>query len=445
MKTTTVTGRAYIQTLRHYLDANASKFFATTKGTSNKLPVALYQKRDSAYSSPSSSFFPYMSLLAVTGTAVVTPPLEETPYMPPDHHLLSLDLHHLYFLYVHFDYLGLVIDASTLGDIPPEGLILQDNTYNDDGDDGDSDRAPSIRSVSSAMSTLSLGSGWQFWKKRSSKEEEEHQSVQENLIHVYQCLAKIQALKLHMHVMIDHATGIPRSGARVIQGYEIPLFNIPSPCLRLLSLSPFQSLSSLELDRVHPRWIADWPTLGMKLTHLVIRDAGIDHTDQVSSSFSYPRLLRLSLPKNHLTDVGSLHSMKTLTHLNLTNNLLIEIPSALSCLCNLTSLDLSHNMITSTLGIHTVIGNLHALNLRGNRLVALVGVERLWAVEQLDVAENQLADRMEVSRLTDLPNLEDLWVADNPFTVSSVKKKITHTHTMCAPPTQLDIPILYFR
>ncbi|KAI7864375.1 hypothetical protein BDF14DRAFT_1884403, partial [Spinellus fusiger] len=133
----------------------------------------------------------------------------------------------------------------------------------------------------------------------------------------------------------------------------------------------------------------------------------------------WKQLEMLSLQDNNITtlEVHVMRQLQSLTHLNLSSNLLIDIPSALSVLYNLHSLQLSHNMISSVTGIHTVLGNLHTLDLSSNRLVMLAGLDRLWALEKLDLRDNRIEDYAEVGRLTALPNLANVWIAGNPFTL----------------------------
>jgi hypothetical protein len=56
-----------------------------------------------------------------------------------------------------------------------------------------------------------------------------------------------------------------------------------------------------------------------------------------------------------------------------------------------------------------------ALNLRGNRLRSLAGIERLPSLERLDLRDNNLFDPTEIARLTNLPEIREIWVSGNPF------------------------------
>jgi len=107
----------------------------------------------------------------------------------------------------------------------------------------------------------------------------------------------------------------------------------------------------------------------------------------------------------------------SLVSLDLSNNLLNDLPSEISQLVNLRSLSLSSNMIES---LHSVLNNplpaLTTLLLRGNRLFSLAGIEKFPLLERLDLRDNRIIDPAEISRLTSTNNLKDIWIAGNPFT-----------------------------
>lgn len=132
------------------------------------------------------------------------------------------------------------------------------------------------------------------------------------------------------------------------------------------------------------------------------------------------RFLRhLGLPENSLTSVSaaSLASVaNSLNSLDLSSNLLTEIPDGLASLVALRALNLSHCMIES---LHSLTRNplpaITVLTLRGNRLRSLAGIERLLSLERLDLRDNNLTDPTEIARLTSLPEIREIWVSGNPF------------------------------
>ncbi len=135
------------------------------------------------------------------------------------------------------------------------------------------------------------------------------------------------------------------------------------------------------------------------------------------------RFLRhLSLADNSLTSMTS-SSLAPLSNnllsLDLSSNLIVEIPEALSILTSLRALNLSNCMIES---LHSLSRNplpaITALNLRANRLVSIAGVERLLSLERLDLRDNRLQDPTELARLTGIPDIHEIWVLRNPFVKS---------------------------
>ncbi|KAG2219135.1 hypothetical protein INT45_000507 [Circinella minor] len=407
-----------------------SQSFKTTTTTNSNTPTSLYGVQ-----------VPYMSLLMAA-----SPPqsaLSNTPYMPP-RCTLALDIHHYYFLLVQFENLGLDIgDPSLLGEIPEHGIVETETSVDDET------TAPSIMSVgsiASTMSTLSLSTGWNFWQKRSSQQNEQQKPLHEDIVHIYNFFARISALKLQMNLMVDPHHATTKSSQRPILHYEQPLIQDGSV---LLSLLPFKTLSFLELSGIHPRFIRGWTTqLRNQLISLVVKGANVeDAADVISNndddddddninnnnldeqeegqgqkekgSTDWKHLKMLSLADNNLTTLDNepLQQIQSVTHLNLSSNLLIDVPAALSNLYNLQSLQLAYNMISFVNGINTVLGNIQELDLRGNRLTMLAGLDRLWALERVDLRDNRIEDAAEIGRLTSLPNLEDVWVQGNPFTI----------------------------
>ncbi|KAJ5477532.1 hypothetical protein N7539_007676 [Penicillium diatomitis] len=132
------------------------------------------------------------------------------------------------------------------------------------------------------------------------------------------------------------------------------------------------------------------------------------------------RFLRhLGLPDNSLTSISAASLAPvagTLNSLDLSSNLLTEVPDSLSTLMALRALNLSHCMIESLHSLtRSPLPAITALNLRGNRLRSLAGIERLLSLERLDLRDNDLMDPTELARLTSLPEIREIWVSGNPF------------------------------
>ncbi|KAI9261996.1 hypothetical protein BY458DRAFT_515531 [Sporodiniella umbellata] len=428
---TSVTGEQFIRATRNYLEANQHKLLSsqpnfssiienatTTEPESikeddnsglmkaftslwtrpNKTDTLRSSSQNSASSRPTSIAAPmnYMSLMGAVSPNATS--LSNTPYMPI-RSSLPLDIHYLYFLLVQFEYLGL---EETQLPVPEQNGLVETETTQSAG------TAPSIASsINSVMSTLSLTTGWQLWSKPNKQERPLH----EDIVYIHKYFSKINAMKLNMK--LDTHNGVTRSGQRTIRGYEKPLDGTLA-----LPLFPFKGLAYLELNHVPPRLIDQWSMLSNQLVSLVIKNGQVDNAIDVIGDRTWSKLKMLSLADNSLTTLEpqSVENVRSLTHLNVSSNLLIDVPNALSTLYNLTSLNLSYNMISSITGINTVLGNIQELDLRGNRLIMLAGLDRLYALERLDVRDNRIEEADEIGRLTSLPNIYDVWVEGNPFT-----------------------------
>ncbi|KAI9790477.1 MAG: hypothetical protein M1816_005141 [Peltula sp. TS41687] len=140
-------------------------------------------------------------------------------------------------------------------------------------------------------------------------------------------------------------------------------------------------------------------------------------------------LKHLSIADNSLTSLtaSSLSPLtNTLSSLDLSSNLFTQIPDCLATLTALRALNLSNCMLDS---LHSLTRNplpaIAALNLRSNRLTSIAGIERLPSLERLDIRDNKLRDPVEIARLTGIPDIHEVWVADNPFTKTHSNYRIT--------------------
>ena len=135
------------------------------------------------------------------------------------------------------------------------------------------------------------------------------------------------------------------------------------------------------------------------------------------TSLKWTFLKHLYLSDNELTffPADLFPYLTSLTHLDLSSNLFVAVPSALGMLHNLLSLSLADNLIDSVVGINLNLGQVLSLNLAHNRLESLCGLERLLAVEKIDLRDNLLEESTEVGRLATLPHISELWVGGNPF------------------------------
>ena len=162
------------------------------------------------------------------------------------------------------------------------------------------------------------------------------------------------------------------------------------------------------------------------LTNIEDEDSGVENITTNEPSFApysqltnhkWTFLKHLYLSDNELTffPTDLFSHLTSVTHLDLSSNLFVAIPSGLGTLHNLLSLSLADNLIDSVVGINLNLGQVLFLNLAHNRLESLCGLERLLAVEKVDLRNNMLEETAEVGRLATLPHISEIWIEGNPF------------------------------
>ncbi|KAL4249520.1 hypothetical protein ABKN59_007198 [Abortiporus biennis] len=384
--------------------------------------------------------------------------------------ILSLDEHHLFYLLMRMEALGLDVGSLDVRMENPSRPMNYINVlpFKDRSD------ALSFMSITSAVSRLSLGPAW--WGRPIPP------SVDNELKYIYSSFTKLPALSIHAP---EH---------RLIAELENE-----APNENAVPLDAFKTLATLECHDIDPRSLTGWDRLAEGLRGLTIKRSGLEdvsdifigavvddqarragqlgtdrtrripkappsrqssfysstplpdavpedaediptptkETSEVESesdlekptpktsqfaqqlpSLKWAFLRHLSLSDNALTFLPStpLQYLTSLTHLDLSSNLLVSVPSGLSALYNLVSLNLSDNMIDSVLGIYTMLGQILILNLARNRLESICGLERLLALERVDLRHNLIDESAEIGRLATLPNIAEVWVEGNPLT-----------------------------
>ena len=368
----------------------------------------------------------------------------------------AIDTHRLFYTLMRIESLG--IDVGSLDvtvDNPSKPMHYTHIHIGSARDKSETLSLSSFRSSLSAVSGLSLGTSW--WSRP------EQQSIDAELKYIYSSFTKIPALLLKA------------PGPKVIA----ELKDEP-PSQSALPLDAFKNLRSLETVDIDPRSLLGWDRLAESLRSLTIKRSGLEDVadifigavlddqarrdgslkDQrsrqiprrqrswtntplpasvpeeveevapipedpalprpssVLSSYKWGLLKHLSLADNALTFLPTdpLPYLVSITHLDLSSNLLVSVPHGLSVLHNLVSLNLSDNMIDSVLGIYTHLGQVLYLNLSGNRLESICGLERLMALERVDLRFNHVDESAEVGRLATLPNIGEVWIKGNPLT-----------------------------
>ena len=379
---------------------------------------------------------------------------------PPKPLTFVIDTHHLFYILIRLEALGYNVGSLDLKVIRPSRPMNYIDVFQGE-DTSDNMSLSSIRTSLSSVSRLSLGLG--LWTRP------EPPSMDQELKYIFSSFTKIPALSLRapgpkkiLEIAADppNENALPLDSFRNLQNLECIDID-PRTLLGWDRLS--ESLCSLTIKRSGLDDVSDLfinavtddasrrqaPSFsGMiglsrqssfnstRLPESIVENAEetvvaptSGHPSRPSSpteSSASPQLppskwafLRhLSLSDNALTFIPneSLLHLTSLTHLDLSSNLLVSIPPGLSSLYNLVSLNLSDNMIDSVLGIYKKLGQLLVLNLSRNRLDSLCCLERLMALERIDVRHNQLEESGEVGRLSLLPNISEVWVEGNPFT-----------------------------
>ncbi|KAF9263434.1 hypothetical protein L218DRAFT_959454 [Marasmius fiardii PR-910] len=376
--------------------------------------------------------------------------------------VLSMDTHHLFYLLMRLEAIGIDIGTLDVRVDNPSRPLSYINIF-PDPDKSETRSMFSIRSSLSVVSNLSLGGGW--WGRS------EPTSIDTELKYLFSSFTKLPALS------------ISAPGRKMIA----ELANEP-PNENAIPMDSFKNLQSLECADIDPRALLGWDKLAESLWSLKIRKSGLEdvsdifigavlddqarregstsrkrrrkipqgplrqtsfHSSQIpdpvpedtngemttepdhdatnTSSLSSPPsqlspgkwewLKHLSLSDNALTFFPSELTtyLTALTHLDLSSNLLVSIPQGLGALHNLVSLNMSDNMIDSVLGIYQNLGQVLFLNLSHNRLESICGLERLHALERVDLRGNLIEESAEIGRLATLPNISDVWVEGNPL------------------------------
>ncbi|KAJ2503424.1 hypothetical protein GGH96_000214 [Coemansia sp. RSA 1972] len=183
-------------------------------------------------------------------------------------------------------------------------------------------------------------------------------------------------------------------------------------------LTWFPRLEVLEVQGIPRQALRFWDEwVGGRLCALKMEYAGLDLK---VLDVEWMRLVTLDLSGNTGIELDALRGslaqqMPRVARLSLARCELTKVPEMLSLLFGLDVLDLSANFISDVADISLRLGNVTRLDLSGNRLQTLDGLGRLWALEELNVADNELAEWTHVLCLRNLPSLRALRVSGNPF------------------------------
>ena len=376
--------------------------------------------------------------------------------------VLGFDSHHLYYLLMRLEALNYDVGSLDIRvDNPSRPMNYIEIPL--DGDKSDALSFVSLRSSLSAVSRLSLGAGW-FGRAAPP-------SLDSELKFIYSSFTILPALSIHApepKLVAELAKDTPVDYALPLDSFKF-LQN-----LQCIDIDPrtllgwdrlAESLRSLTIKRSGLEDVSDIFIAAVKedearregrVSSLKSRrfsrgvsrqssfhstrlpDAVPEDEEDEEENPTHPepitpetpkaalsplpwrkwaQLRHLSLADNSLTFLPTsfLPCLTSLTHLDLSSNLLVSVPPGLSSLYNLQYLNLSDNMIDSVLGIYTMLGGITTLNLSHNRLESICGLERLFALERVDLRNNLIEEAAEVGRLAPLPNIASVSVEGNPL------------------------------
>ncbi|KAJ7132825.1 leucine-rich protein [Mycena crocata] len=370
--------------------------------------------------------------------------------------VLAVDTHHLFYVLMRLEAQG--IDVGTLDvriDSPSRPMSYINLFPPGSADKSDTLSLASFRSTLSAVSGLSLGAGW--WGRP------EPPSLDAELKYLFSSFTKLPALSVTAptHKLIaelaaepPNENALPLDAFRNLQSLECVDID-PRALLGWDRLA--ESLRSLKIKKSGLEDVSDIfvgavlddqarragstsrkrrrripngqsrpPSAYATRLPDSVPEEGPEQPESGSSSPPPPTelsdlkwafLKHLSLADNSLTFFPStcVPYLTSLTHLDLSSNLLVSVPPSLAGLYNLVSLNLSDNMIDSVLGIYQHLGQVLYVNLSHNRLESLCGLERLPALERVDLRNNLVDESAEVGRLAMLPNIAEIWIDGNPF------------------------------
>ncbi|KAJ3733631.1 L domain-like protein [Lentinula guzmanii] len=374
---------------------------------------------------------------------------------PPKSVVMSIDTHHLFYLLIRLEALNLPVGTLDVRIDSPSRPLSYINFF-PDADKTETLSLSSFRSSFSAVSALSLGVGW--WGRP------EPLSVDAELKYIYSSFTKLPALsvtaptrKLIAELANEppNENAIPMDSFKNLQSLECTDID-PRSLLgwdylaeSLISLrikkSGLEDVSDIFIgavlddqarragsaSRKRMRRIPRGPERHTSFYSSQLPDTVPESADEETNhsptntmppselpSRKWASLRYLSLSGNDFTffPPDLTPHLTSITHLDLSSNLLNSVPEGLSALYNLVSLNLSDNMVESVLGIYLQLGSVTFINLSRNRLESICGLERLHALERVDLRHNAIEESAEISRLAPLPNISHVWVQGNPFT-----------------------------
>lgn len=144
----------------------------------------------------------------------------------------------------------------------------------------------------------------------------------------------------------------------------------------------------------------------------------VDNRDIIIMLQKWKKLSTINFASNNICNIDwAIKLVPKLQRLSLSSNKLTELCD-ISCLHDLRLLNLSMNNFALCENWHAKIGNIVQIDLSQNKVESLQGFSRLYSLESLDLSCNLVNDVEEVQHICKLPCLEFLWLTANPVASS---------------------------
>lgn len=154
-----------------------------------------------------------------------------------------------------------------------------------------------------------------------------------------------------------------------------------------------------------------------RISHMLLCDDVHKDPLSVSEPQTWKKLSCVNLSNNEISEIdASVKLMPRVEQLFLNNNRLSSLDN-LTLLPHLAQLHLSANCFSTLENLHCKIGNVVHLDLSENCITSLEGFSKLYSLETLNVASNQVSDLDQVKHISNLPCLENLVLTGNPLAI----------------------------
>ncbi|XP_056391863.1 serine/threonine-protein kinase 11-interacting protein [Hyla sarda] len=200
----------------------------------------------------------------------------------------------------------------------------------------------------------------------------------------------------------------------------------PPECPRQFDVNifPFKSLRSLELRSLPPHCLRGLRCVYSQLEVLVCFRCVTSLEEVISlcggdlsSALPWLELHTLNFSYNMIHSLDqSLELLNSLRILDLSHNVIKDCGSYLKVLSELQYLNLGYNLLTSVpeLSVQSC-AQLHTLILRHNQLSSTSGLEHLYNLQHLDLSYNLLVENSQLTGLSQLKKLRELFLEGNPM------------------------------